>query len=335
MQVTETLNEGLKHEFKISVPAADLDAKADAKLVDLKDKVRLNGPFRPGQGAGQPPERRSMGRSVTGRGRSTRTIPRHQHARLFTEARCFKLAGRAEDHDAEPRQTEVEELLSGKSDLNLHGGDRGRFRRSSSADLQELPAVEEAGSPDRPATPDIDGSDPRRIADGNRSYAAKNEGAQRREKDDPRHHQLQGQLSTARRSTAATGEGIQVVIGRGPSSFRVFEEQAHWQWAPARTRTFEGVIPQGTYAAPNLGRPGRPSSRTTANRDRGAAGRPRSTTSSQNSSASSRSTSWKEAAREAGLARGIRPARRAQRPQAQPCLIALDESHKFEAPPVR
>ncbi|MHC2251408.1 FKBP-type peptidyl-prolyl cis-trans isomerase (trigger factor) [Bradyrhizobium embrapense] len=48
MQVTETLNEGLKHEFKISVPASDLDAKAGAKLVDLKDKVRLNG-FRPGK----------------------------------------------------------------------------------------------------------------------------------------------------------------------------------------------------------------------------------------------------------------------------------------------
>ena len=48
MQVTETLSEGLKHEFQVSVPAADLDAKADAKLVDLKDKVRING-FRPGK----------------------------------------------------------------------------------------------------------------------------------------------------------------------------------------------------------------------------------------------------------------------------------------------
>src|SRR5262249_16691924 len=48
MQVTETLSEGLKHEFQISVPASDLDAKADARLVDLKDKVRLNG-FRPGK----------------------------------------------------------------------------------------------------------------------------------------------------------------------------------------------------------------------------------------------------------------------------------------------
>ena len=35
-------------EFKVSVPATDLDAKADAKLVDLKDKVSLNG-FRPGK----------------------------------------------------------------------------------------------------------------------------------------------------------------------------------------------------------------------------------------------------------------------------------------------
>ena len=48
MQVTETLSEGLKHEFKVSVPASDLDAKADARLVDMKDKVRLNG-FRPGK----------------------------------------------------------------------------------------------------------------------------------------------------------------------------------------------------------------------------------------------------------------------------------------------
>ena len=48
MHVTETLAEGLKHEFQISVPASDLDAKADARLVDLKNKVRLNG-FRPGK----------------------------------------------------------------------------------------------------------------------------------------------------------------------------------------------------------------------------------------------------------------------------------------------
>jgi len=48
MQVNETLSEGLKHEFQISVPAADLESKVDERLLDMKDKVKLNG-FRPGK----------------------------------------------------------------------------------------------------------------------------------------------------------------------------------------------------------------------------------------------------------------------------------------------
>src|SRR5437764_15492886 len=48
MQVTETVSDGLKREFKVVVPAADLATKADAKLGQLKDQVRLNG-FRPGK----------------------------------------------------------------------------------------------------------------------------------------------------------------------------------------------------------------------------------------------------------------------------------------------
>ena len=48
MQVTETLNEGLKREIAVVVPAKDMLAKRDEKLVDLKDRVRING-FRPGK----------------------------------------------------------------------------------------------------------------------------------------------------------------------------------------------------------------------------------------------------------------------------------------------
>src|SRR5436309_2282576 len=40
MQVTETLAEGLKHEFKISVPASDLDAKADEAIKRIADQNR-------------------------------------------------------------------------------------------------------------------------------------------------------------------------------------------------------------------------------------------------------------------------------------------------------
>lgn len=48
MQVTEVSNEGLKREFAILVPKADLDAKVDGKLAEIKDKVQLKG-FRPGK----------------------------------------------------------------------------------------------------------------------------------------------------------------------------------------------------------------------------------------------------------------------------------------------
>jgi len=48
MQVTETLNEGLKREIAVVVPAEDMVAKRDEKLVDLKDRVKING-FRPGK----------------------------------------------------------------------------------------------------------------------------------------------------------------------------------------------------------------------------------------------------------------------------------------------
>ena len=48
MQVTETLNEGLKREIKVVVPKEDMAAKRDERLMDLKDKVKING-FRPGK----------------------------------------------------------------------------------------------------------------------------------------------------------------------------------------------------------------------------------------------------------------------------------------------
>src|SRR6204780_5191822 len=48
MQVTETLSQGLKREYDVSLPASDLAAKLDGQLAELKAKVRING-FRPGK----------------------------------------------------------------------------------------------------------------------------------------------------------------------------------------------------------------------------------------------------------------------------------------------
>ena len=48
MQVTETLADGLKREYRVVVPATELDAQVNEKLDELKGHVRLNG-FRPGK----------------------------------------------------------------------------------------------------------------------------------------------------------------------------------------------------------------------------------------------------------------------------------------------
>lgn len=48
MQVTETLNEGLRRKLNVVVPAADLLAKRDERLNDLKDRANIKG-FRPGK----------------------------------------------------------------------------------------------------------------------------------------------------------------------------------------------------------------------------------------------------------------------------------------------
>ena len=48
MQVTETLNSGLKREIKVTVPASDMEAKLMERLSNVKEKVRING-FRPGK----------------------------------------------------------------------------------------------------------------------------------------------------------------------------------------------------------------------------------------------------------------------------------------------
>src|SRR5271169_2389979 len=48
MQVTETAAAGLKREYRVVVPATDLEARVNERLDDLKGKVQLRG-FRPGK----------------------------------------------------------------------------------------------------------------------------------------------------------------------------------------------------------------------------------------------------------------------------------------------
>ena len=166
MQVKETVAEGLKHEFQISVPAADLDARADARLVEMKDKVRLNG-FRPGK-VPVAHLKKVYGRSVMAEA-IDQTI-RDANSKLFTE-RGFRLA-------TEPKITmptekkEVEELLAGKSDLTYTVAIEV-VPQIALADFKsfkvEKPVAEVTDA-------EVDDA-VKRIAEQNRSFAAKGEGA--------------------------------------------------------------------------------------------------------------------------------------------------------------
>jgi trigger factor len=111
MQVTETVSDGLKREFKVVVPAADLVIKADAKLDELKGQVRLNG-FRPGK-VPVAHLKRLYGRAVMAE--MIETAVREANAQIVTE-RGFKLV-REPKVTLPEEQGEVEKVIEGKSDL--------------------------------------------------------------------------------------------------------------------------------------------------------------------------------------------------------------------------
>jgi trigger factor len=111
MQVTETVSDGLKREFKVVVPAADLATKADVKLGQLKDQVRLNG-FRPGK-VPVAHIKRLYGRAVMAE--MIETTVREANAEIITE-RGFKLV-REPKVTLPEEQGAVEQVIAGKSDL--------------------------------------------------------------------------------------------------------------------------------------------------------------------------------------------------------------------------
>jgi len=112
MQVTETLSEGLKREYKVVVPASELDAKVNARLDELKGRVRING-FRPGK-VPVTHLKRMYGRSAMAE--VIEATVRDTNTQIVTE-RGFKLA-------ADPKVTlpteegAIEQLIAGKTDLN-------------------------------------------------------------------------------------------------------------------------------------------------------------------------------------------------------------------------
>jgi trigger factor len=229
MQVKETVADGLKHEFQISVPAADLDAKAGARLVDLKDKVRING-FRPGKVPV------SHLKKVYGRSVMAETIDetiRDANKQIFTE-RGFRLA-------TEPKVTmpteksEVEDILTGKSDLTY------------TVSIEVVPAIQLADfksfTVEKPVAEvtDAEINDAiKRIAEQNRSFTAKGEGA-KAEAGDRVTVSFKGTIDGTP-FDGGTAEDIQVTIGSN-SFIPCFEDQLIGI-AAGETRTLKVSFPE-------------------------------------------------------------------------------------------
>jgi trigger factor len=112
MQVTETSAAGLKREYRVVVPATDLEAKVNERLDDLKGRVQLRG-FRPGK-VPVAHLKRLYGKSAMAE--VIEAAVREANSKIITD-HGFKLA-------IEPKvvlpteEGAVNELIEGKSDLD-------------------------------------------------------------------------------------------------------------------------------------------------------------------------------------------------------------------------
>ena len=312
MQVTETLAEGLKHEFQISVPASDLDAKADARLVDLKGKVRLNG-FRPGKVPV------SHLKKVYGRSVMAETIDqtiRDTNSQIFTE-RGFRLAG--EPKITMPTEEKaVEAILTGKSDLTY------------TVSIEVVPAIALADfksfTVEKPVVevtdPDVDEAI-QRIADQNRPFAAKGEGA-KAETGDRVTISFKGTIDGVP-FDGGIGENIQVTIGSN-TFIPGFEEQL-LGIAAGETRNLKVSFPKN-YASEKLA--GQPAEFETTASLIEAPGATEINDEFAKTLGLESLDKLKEAARDRLKAEFAGATR--QRVKRM-LLDRLDESHRFEAPP--
>jgi trigger factor len=111
MEVTETLSDGLKREFQVQVPVADLEARVALRLDELKERVQLRG-FRPGK-VPVTHLRKVYGKAVMAE--TVEAVIRELNAKIVSD-RGLKLA-------MEPKvtipneETEVEKVIGGKADL--------------------------------------------------------------------------------------------------------------------------------------------------------------------------------------------------------------------------
>ena len=113
MQVKETLSEGLKREYEVVVPAADLDQRVNAKLDEIKGRVNIAG-FRPGK-VPMSHLKRVYGKSVMSEVIQQTVNDANQK---IVDDGNFKLAMEPKVTLAAEDEASVKQIVEGKSDLS-------------------------------------------------------------------------------------------------------------------------------------------------------------------------------------------------------------------------
>ena len=166
MQVTETVSEGLKREFQVTVPAADLEARVSGRLAELKDRVQLRG-FRPGK-VPVTHLRKVYGKSVMAE--TVESVIRELNAKIVEE-RGLRLA-REPKVTIPNEETEVDRVISGQADLAYTLS----FEVLPAITLADFGTIKLERLVAEVTDAEIDDA-LKQIADANKPYAAKPEGA--------------------------------------------------------------------------------------------------------------------------------------------------------------
>ena len=228
MQVTETNADGLKREFRVVVPASDLEARLNDRLAQLKDKIRLNG-FRPGK-VPVAHLKRLYGRSVMAE--AIEELVRETNTKIVSD-HGFKLAMDPQITMPESKD-EIEGVVAGKSDL------------SYTVALEVVPPIAladfgtiELERPVAEVGKDEVAEALQRIAEQNRPYAARPEGA-KAETGDRMVVNFTGSID-GKPFEGGSGEDIAVNIGSG-TFIPGFEDQVIGM-AAGETRTVNVTFP--------------------------------------------------------------------------------------------
>jgi trigger factor len=172
MQVTETVSDGLRREFNVVIPAGELDSKVSERLDAMKDKVRING-FRPGK-VPTAHLRRMYGRSAMAE--AIDAAMRDVNAKIVADNN-FRLAMQPKVTLPEDEKA-VEDVINGKSDLAYTVA----MEILAPIELTDFKSIDVTRLVADVTDEEVnDGL--KRIAEQNRPFAAKADGA-KAEKDD-------------------------------------------------------------------------------------------------------------------------------------------------------